>query len=341
VPLRPPTEMRLTAVYTGQVAAIGRISSPACGQGERSPYPMRQCPAVPRIPASPSELRGRVFCGSAVVREGLLTRAQLRSSAWRRLFPDVYACAGLEVTHVVRALAVTRLLLPGAVVSGRSAAVLWGVDTAGPMDDVEVTVPPGCRGGAAAGVRVTRRLLPAQDVTRTQTVPVTTPLRTGLDLTRTLPFEDAVIALDRLVRAGLVPLAEVRRAAADATGRGCRRARDAAAHADGLAESPQETRLRLVLHASPLPHPVAQHTVVDDDGRFVARVDFAWPEHRLAVEYEGVWHGEPQNVARDRTRLNRLTAAGWRVVFVTAADLRRPDELLARITAALAASRSA
>src|SRR5688572_18937929 len=126
-----------------------------------------------------------------------------------------------------------------------------------------------------------------------------------------------------------------------ATGRGCRRAREAAARADGLAESPQETRLRLVLLASALPPPVAQHTVRDVDGRFVARVDFAWPEQRLAVEYQGAWHGQLQNVVRDRTRLNRLTAAGWRVVFVTAADMRRPAQLLTRIAAALATSTSA
>jgi very-short-patch-repair endonuclease len=69
----------------------------------------------------------------------------------------------------------------------------------------------------------------------------------------------------------------------------------------------------------------------------VARVDFAWPERRVAVEYDGAWHAEPGRFARDRQRLNRLQAAGWRVVFVTAADLYRPDELLARIAAALAA----
>ncbi|WP_245177119.1 type IV toxin-antitoxin system AbiEi family antitoxin [Geodermatophilus sp. DF01_2] len=296
---------------------------------------------MPRPPSSPPPLRGRVFCGSSVVREGLLTPAQLRSSAWRRLYPDVYACAGLEVTHAIRALAVTRLLLPGAVASGRSAAALWGVDARTPEDDVEVTVPPACRGGAVTGVRVTRRPLPADAVTRTRAVPVTTPLRTALDLARTLPPVDAVVALDALVRTGLVGLADVRGAVATATGRGCRRARDAAARADGLAESPQETRLRLVLHASTLPPPVAQHTVRDAEGRFVARVDFAWPEHRLAVEYEGAWHGQPQNVARDRARLNRLTAAGWRVVFVTAADVYRPAQLLTRIAAALAAPRSA
>ncbi|MGY1604610.1 DUF559 domain-containing protein [Geodermatophilus sp. SYSU D00815] len=105
--------------------------------------------------------------------------------------------------------------------------------------------------------------------------------------------------------------------------------------ADGLAESPQETRLRLLLHRSSLPRPVAQH-VVRDAGGSVARVDFARPEARVAVEHEGRWHG--QNVARDRRRLNRLTAAGWTVVLVTAEDLADPAPLIARIAAALAAS---
>ena len=65
--------------------------------------------------------------------------------------------------------------------------------------------------------------------------------------------------------------------------------------------------------------------------------DFAWPEHRLAVEYDGVWHAEPGQFAADRRRLNRLTAAGWRVLFVTAGDLCRPRQLIARIAAALEA----
>ncbi|WP_091537431.1 endonuclease domain-containing protein [Modestobacter sp. DSM 44400] len=67
----------------------------------------------------------------------------------------------------------------------------------------------------------------------------------------------------------------------------------------------------------------------------MARVDFAWPEHRLAVAYDGLWHGEPGQFAADRERLNRLLAAGWRVLFVTAADLRTPDRLIARIAAEL------
>jgi very-short-patch-repair endonuclease len=71
-------------------------------------------------------------------------------------------------------------------------------------------------------------------------------------------------------------------------------------------------------------------------GRFVARVDVAWPGRRLALEYDGAWHGEARQFARDRQRLNRLTAAGWRVVSVTKDDLRRPELLLADLARALA-----
>ncbi|WP_233492331.1 endonuclease domain-containing protein [Blastococcus sp. TF02A-30] len=94
--------------------------------------------------------------------------------------------------------------------------------------------------------------------------------------------------------------------------------------------------MRLLLHRSDLPTPTAQHRVLDARGRFVAIVDFAWPERRIALEYDGRWHGEPGQFAKDRARLNRLTAAGWRVLFVTAEDMRDPALLLRRIAAALA-----
>jgi very-short-patch-repair endonuclease len=175
-------------------------------------------------------------------------------------------------------------------------------------------------------------------VTTRRGAPVTTPGTTAVDLGRApRPVEESVALVDALVGCGAAELDAVRVEAAAATGPGCRRARRVVALADGLAGSPQETRLRLFLHASRLPRPVAQHTVRDAEGRFVARVDFAWPDLRVAVEYEGRWHGELQQVAPDRARLNRLTAAGWRVVFVTAEDLREPDRLLARIAAVLVA----
>jgi very-short-patch-repair endonuclease len=289
-------------------------------------------------PHRPPALRGRVFRGSAQVAAGRLTRAQLRSAAWQRVFRDVYACSTVTLTHEVRTLAAARLLLPRAVVSGRSAAVLWGVAAAGATDDVELTVPPGSSACTVPGVRVRRWALDPDTVAVRRGLPVTSPETTAVDLGRTVtPLAEAVGFVDALVVAGATRVDLVRAAAATATGPGCRRARQVVALADGLAESPQETRLRLLLHASRLPRPLAQYRVRDPDGREVARVDFAWPQQRVAVEYEGRWHGRPQQVAPDRARLNRLTAAGWRVVFVTAEDLREPDRLLARLAAVLAA----
>lgn len=107
-----------------------------------------------RTPVRPAQLRGKIFRGSHQVALGRLTPAQLRSSAWRRLFPDVYACSSLSVTHVRRARAAALLLLPGAVLSGRSAGVLWGIeDLSGADDPVECTIAPDRRAALCAGCR--------------------------------------------------------------------------------------------------------------------------------------------------------------------------------------------
>lgn len=286
---------------------------------------------MPTAPARPPQLVGRVFRGSAAVARGWLSPKQLRSSAWRRLRHDVYADAALPVTHRAMVSAVGLVLPAGAGFTGRSAAVLWGVpDVAAPDDPVEVALPAGTRWHAGGGVR-TRSLLPGQKLVRPGRWPCTSRADTAVDLIRFVDGDDAVVLLDRVIAGGLVSLLGVREAAAALPPcRGSARAREVAHLADGLAESPQETRLRLLLRRSGLPAPVAQHRVFDGDG-FVARVDFAWPELRLAIEYDGLWHAERGAFVRDRSRLNRLTAAGWTVLHVTAEDLRRPDGLLARI----------
>ena len=116
--------------------------------------------------------------------------------------------------------------------------------------------------------------------------------------------------------------------------RGSAKARRAVELADHRAESPPESRLRVLLALAGL-RPTPQYTVRDAAGAFVARVDLAFVEHRVAVEYDGGWHAEPGQFAKDRRRLNRLVAAGWTVLHVTAADLRDPAALVARIAAML------
>jgi hypothetical protein len=328
--------MHPAAVPAGLFTAVGRVSMRGCGRRQHG-RPIPGHPArVPPRPLRPPALHGRLFRGSAAVRDGHLTPAQLRSGAWIRLFPDVYACASLPVTHRLRTVAAARLLLPTSVVCGRSAANWWGPAVAAVDDDVELLVPSASRAGATQGLRVRRSAVTGDEVRRVRGLRVTSPVRTAIDLARVRPLVDAVVLVDQFAGAGRVDLPAARGAAAAMSGRDCRHVRQVLARADGLAGSPQETRLRLLVAGAPLPQPVAQFTVLDR-GRFVARVDFGWPEHRLALEYDGLWHAEPGQFAADRQRLNRLFAAGWRVVFVTATDLRRPEALLARITAALAA----
>ncbi|WP_338104686.1 endonuclease domain-containing protein [Modestobacter muralis] len=270
------------------------------------------------------------------VARGLVTPDVLRGPRYRALYRDVHVAADVPVTHALRVRAAAGVLRPGAVVTGRSAAVLWGIDLAGPEDDVELTLPPDAHPVRSAGVRVRRAALDPRRVCTHRGVRVTDPVATTVALAGSLPLEEAVVAVDRMTVSGVAGLAEVRALAAVQVGRGCRRARTPCALADGLAQSPQETRLRLLMGWGGLPTPVAQHRVVHG-GRFVADVDFGWPAHRVAVEYDGLWHAEPGQFAKDRQRLNRLTAAGWRVVFVTAADLYRPEALIARIAALLTA----
>jgi G:T-mismatch repair DNA endonuclease (very short patch repair protein) len=286
-----------------------------------------------RPAAVPEPLCRDVFRGSWAVRAGLLSWRQLEGRAWRRLFQDVYVHAAVPVTHALRADAAC-LLLPQAIVTGSSAAVLWGVDLAGPTDDVEVTLPPAANPRRLPGLRVRRASVPPEHRWRRLDIPVTTAAATAVRLAACLPGEDAVVAVDQMIAAGVVDLAPVRALAESGRGPGSARARAVCDQADGLAGSPQETRLRLLIHRSGLPAPVAQFRVADRSG-FVARVDFAWPGRRVAVEYDGLWHAEDGQFAKDRRRLNRLREAGWTVVFVTAADLHRPAELIVRIAVAL------
>ena len=109
---------------------------------------------------------------------------------------------------------------------------------------------------------------------------------------------------------------------------------------DPRSESAQESRLRVVLVLGGLPVPAVQHEVRDDQGRFVARVDLAYVQARVAVEYDGDHHRDRAQWRRDLGRRERLEAMGWRVVVVVAADLRgAPQAVVARVRSAVADQR--
>ena len=175
-----------------------------------------------RPAAVPDALTKDAFLGRDAVRAGLLSRRQLESRAWRRLFRDCNVHGDVPVTHLLRVEAAC-LLLPDAVVSGRSAAVLWGVDLAGPADDVEVTCDPGSHPRRIPGITVRRAVLPPQDRWRRVGLPVTTAEATALRLASVLPGDDAVVAVDSMLAAAPIDLESLRVRAATARGAGCAR----------------------------------------------------------------------------------------------------------------------
>jgi very-short-patch-repair endonuclease len=298
----------------------------------------RKLDAVPRAPRRPPELSGKIFLARTALASGLLTRAELRSSAWRPVLQGIYADATLSVTHAHRCIAVSRYLLPGSgAIGGRSAVSLYGSRLgAGPNEPVEVVVPPTARIGRTAGLRLHVAELPEVDVGRRHGLRVTTPARTCWDLAQWLDPIEAVVLVDALVCARVIPLSNLAEYAECRAGsRGWRRLTRVASLADAGAQSPQESRLRVRLVLAGLPKPVTQH-VIAHGGRFVARVDLAWPEHRVAVEYDGLWHGTTDQFHADRRRLNGLVGAGWVVLHVTAQRLHDDfDGFVAELQAAL------
>ena len=285
------------------------------------------------MPHGPRLLPG-VFVGSHAVAAGALTEKQLRTRGYRRLVQGVYADPGLEFDHRLRCRGVALLLPPGFAVGGHSAAGWYGAPFAGTPDPVTVVGPADREWKGPRGVRVHRSNQPVDIVADADDVPVTSPMRTAWDTVALEPLGTAVAALDAMVRAGTVDVTALATMAADGTGRwGVSRVRRAVPLVDPRAESPPESRVRVALALAGL-QPVPQHEV-RWAGKFVARVDLAFPEARLAVEYEGAHHFEDGQIMRDDDRYERLRAAGWTVIRLSAVDLRDLAGVVVRVRAAL------
>jgi very-short-patch-repair endonuclease len=285
-----------------------------------------------------SNLPTGVFIGSHAVAGGVLTAKELRTSSYRRLVQGVYADPGLPFDHRLRCRGVALLLPPGAAIGGRSAAGWYGAPLAGVNDPVTVLRPPTVQWKGPRGIRVHRSDLSPDEVVEHDHAPVTSALRTAWDVAALEPLGTAVAALDGMVRSGALDASALTVLAAGRTGRwGVRRVRQAFALIDPRAESAPESWVRVALVLAGL-EPVPQHEIVVD-GRFLARVDFAWPEAKVALEYEGAYHFDGVQILRDDARYSALVAAGWTVIRISAPDLRNLDSVVERVRMALAGRR--
>ncbi|MCP3800954.1 hypothetical protein NLX83_16950 [Allokutzneria sp. A3M-2-11 16] len=238
----------------------------------------------------------------------------LRSCRLRRVQRGIYMPRNIDAPPLTIArAAILSSAVPRAVASHDTAARIHGIAVPETGRREHVTVPGDVRKRDRRELVFHNRALELGDVEVRQGIPVTTVPRTLADLAADRERLSAVWALDDAFRRGLCPPHRVEQAIARwRGGTGCVRAKAVFACSDGRAESILETAARLTLADAGLPLPRTQFEVFGADGRLIARLDGAFPEERVGLEFDGrSVHSAPEALFRDRTRQNDLVELGW------------------------------
>lgn len=226
------------------------------------------------------------------------------------------------------------------ILSLASAARLWRAPLSGRLEEdwrIHLARPRGCSTPRRVNVVGHQLSLLPDEVVELDGVRLTSPARTWLDLASVLSIDDLVAAGDSLVcahgpefpvpRVALCGIEDLRDMVARHPGsRGVRKARAAVELVRVGADSPPETRLRLLLVRSGLPEPVLNHVVREEDpwrgdGTAVLWPDAAYPRWRIALQYEGGHHNGEDQYLRDIRRADTTLRLGWLEVRISRLDL--------------------
>ncbi|MGV0793936.1 endonuclease domain-containing protein [Mycolicibacterium sp. XJ1819] len=271
-----------------------------------------------------------IILGSHALAAGIVTRQTLRTK-YVQVYRNVYAPAGLRLTATHRAVAAWLWSHGTATLVGCSAAAMHGTRWLPDRGPAEIAHS---RGSSPPGILIHRGVIADDEICMRASIDCTTPARTAYDLGRWTVGDTGIERIDALLNATGCTVADVEHIAARYPGaRGIRRLHAALGLADGGAESPKETELRLLLVRGGLPRPVTQIRV----GK--RRVDMGWPQWKVGVEYDGEQHWtNPDDYADDIERLEFLASQGWTIVRVSSRQLRyQRDEILRRVRRVLAA----
>jgi very-short-patch-repair endonuclease len=272
------------------------------------------------------------FIGHEAIAAGLMSKSQL-ATRFRRLFPGVYVERDADITAELRAKAGWLWTGRRGVVAGFAAAALHGSKWA---DDARVVELIHDNRRGPPGIQPRGDRIEEDEIKLVAGMPVTSPVRTALDLGCWYPIMTAVAGIDALARATEINPTDVELLARRCAGRrGIVRARRALDLFDPGAQSPKESWLRLVLIQAGLQGPQTQIAVRNEFGSAIAYLDMGWEDVKLAVEYDGEQHrSDRRQYTWDVRRLETLERLGWIVIRVVAGD--RPAEVVGRVRAALA-----
>ena len=244
-----------------------------------------------------------------------------------RVHRGVYRFAGVPSTWESDVLAACRAGGPRAFASDRTSAELYELP-GGDRNLVEITCPRWRRAKRTGLVVHESTHWTSRDQTTVNGIPVATAALTLLQLGRSLSWNGLERALENALRRELTTLEELddllRRYARQ--GRpGIRKLRSlvrARTHATRPTESEREILLLQGIRRRGLPEPVRQFKVIHD-GREIGRVDLAYPDARIAIEYDSDgFHTGRVATAKDSQRRHEMIAAGWLPITAVNQDLR-------------------
>jgi hypothetical protein len=255
---------------------------------------------------------------------------RLRLRRLHRVRPGIYAVGHNVLSREARWIAAVLACGPGAVLSHRSAAVLWRMRSSSGLP-IEVTAPTKAR--SPEGIHRHFGELQVDEVRTKLEIPVTTAPRTLLDLATALPVDAVERALRESERLRLYDalsldalLVRYPGHRGNGTIRECiRRLRDLPA---GVAREELEARFLVFLDRSGLPRPRLNAWIGLRGRRYQA--DCVWPERRVIVELDGfATHGTRGAFEGDRERDRILQAEGWSTIRVTWRQLHEQSASLA------------
>jgi len=269
-----------------------------------------------------------------------ISRNQLRGTRYSLVCRGVYTLDD-PTDWVIRLKAALLVAGPGALVGGVTLLRMqdvWLPPALLADDRIHVVIPPGARGPQMSFVKVFRSRVRLEPIDMGDFMGVH-PAQAWLQIATDVSQADLVIAADALMRrkSTLATREEIESVLGRPGERGVRMAKRALEMARAGVESPMETRMRLAIVAAGLPCPRVDHPFQPFPRSKEYRLDMAYPELRLAIEYDGSAHTDAARMRDDRTRRRLLEDAGWRVITATAADLPGFGSVIASIRSAMAA----
>jgi very-short-patch-repair endonuclease len=253
---------------------------------------------------------------------------RLERGRLHRVHTGVYAAGHSALTREGRWMAAVLAAGPGAVLSHRSGAALWGIWSSA-RTGIEVTAPRRLR--RRSGIEAHQAILAADEKMLLHGIPVTTVSRTLFDLAAVVTRRKTQRAVDEaefLRLSDALSLDDLVHRHAGNRGAGAIRAilEDGRIGA-GVTRSELEDRFLDFLDARCLPRPELNAHVEIEGRRF--EVDCLWRAEGVIVELDGhASHATRTTFEGDRARDRALAAAGLRVVRLTWRQLHRePGEI--------------